>query len=368
MRRVLLGGVVLAVLLSAGCDVDGGGPGSGPGPEAGGQPGATASKAPEVVRVAEPWQDGMPEYGINVYWENSPKDDDEVVRAKAVRILDYIVGLKANAVAFSFPIYTTGITSNVIKPGKATPSPERVGIAVEEAERRGLRTSVRPILNETVLLEQKKTAWRGMIEPASRSSWFSNYQKTILPYAKASADAHTFVIGTELNTLEGESRWTKLIAAVKKVFPGEVAYSANFDSFQTGDVDVPADAVGVDAYPKFGLDDDASVKRIAAKWTNWLKTHEIDGPPVLHEAGIAAQDGAYKVPGHWGSTTRALNLDVQVKWYEGLCKALRDGAAGGIYWWKIDFDADPEKADEDAKDRMTFVGRPVEDTIRKCFA
>ncbi len=331
------------------------------------EPGPAESPTPEVVRVATPWEKGMAEYGINVYWENSARDDDEVVRAKAERILDYVVGLKANSVAFSFPIYTTGIRSNVLKSGTGTPSPERVRIAVQEAERRGLRTTVRPILNETALIKQKSNAWRGSIEPSSRGTWFTNYQKLLIPYARASEGATTFVVGTELNTLEGESRWKKVIAAVKKVFPGEVAYSANYDSFSTGEVDVPADHVGVDAYPKFGLDDDASVEKIAAKWTDWLREHKIDGPPVLHEAGIAAQDGAYETPGHWGSTTRDLNLEVQEKWYEGICAALHDGAAGGVYWWKVDFDADPPKASEKAKDRMTFVGRPVEETIRKCF-
>ena len=88
---------------------------------------------------------------------------------------------------------------------------------------------------------------------------------------------------------------------------------------------------------------------------------------MLHEAGIAAQNGAYGKPGHWGDGSRGLNLKVQQRWYEGICRAMHDGDAGGVYWWKVDFDADPADADEDASDRMTFVGRPVEDSIRECF-
>jgi hypothetical protein len=278
-----------------------------------------------------------------------------------------VVGLKANSVTFSFPIYTTGIRSNTVRAGTSTPSPQRVAIAVEEAAQRGLRTSVRPILNEKALTEQNPNAWRGTIAPSNRSTWFDNYRKLLLPYAEASKGAATFVVGTELNSLEGDTRWTKLVAAIKKTYSGEVAYSANFDSFQKGHVGVPADFVGVDAYPKFGLDDSAPVSKIAADWTGWLRKHKIDGPPVLYEAGIAAQNGAYRTPGQWGSKSRKLNLKVQQHWYEGICQALHDGAAGGVYWWKVDFDADPAKADENSADRMTFVGRPVEDTIRDCF-
>lgn len=360
--------LVLALLTSA-CTTDSE-PGAAPGPAPGaaGSPEAGAVPSKEPVRVADPWRKGMPEYGINIYWENSKADNDEVVRAKAERILDYVVGLRANSVAFSFPVYTDGIRSNDLRSGAKTPPPKRVKIAVEEAGRRGLRTSVRPILNETALTDENPKAWRGSIAPAGRDTWFRNYRKILLPYATASAGATTFVVGTEFNSLEGDTRWKKLIAAVKDEFAGEVAYSANFDSYQTGNVEVPVDVVGVDAYPKLGLSDGASVDDVAARWSKWLRKVRIDDPPVLHEVGIAAQDGAYRVPGHWGDSSRGLNLKVQQRWYEGICKAMRDGDAGGVYWWKVDFDADPAKAKKNSPDRMTFVGRPVEDSIRKCFA
>jgi hypothetical protein len=365
MRRGLLPTVLAAILMTTACTGDRG-PSERPAAP-GGAATPTASASPEPVRVVAPWQKGMPEYGINIYWENSQDDSEEVMRAKAARILDYVVDLNANSVAFTFPIYTAGIRSTTLRPGAKTPGPERVGIAVEEATRRGLRSTVRPILNEKVLVDENPKAWRGTIRPGSRDKWFGNYRKLILPYVASSAGAATFVVGTEFNSLEGDRRWKALIAAVKDKFPGEVAYSANFDSFQTGEVGVPADVIGVDAYPRLNLDDDASVGDIAARWGAWLRRHRIDGPPVVHEAGIAAQNSAYRNPGHWGDGSRKLNLKVQQRWYEGLCEALHDGDASGVYWWKVDFDTDPAKADEASPDRMTFVGRPVEESIRECF-
>jgi hypothetical protein len=365
--RWLIPGLLGGVLLTGSCSAS-------YAPERSQQlPGGSSPAAPAetVTKVARPWRAGMPEYGINVYWENSPKDHEEVVRNKAVRILDYIVGLNANSVAFSFPIYTTGITSTSLKAGAKTPNATQVGIAVEEAARRGLRTSVRPILNEAVLIGQDPNAWRGTIKPADRDTWFANYGKLLLPYAAASsaAGATTFVVGTELNSMEGDNRWSKLIRSVKQKFAGEIAYSANFDNFQKGDVEVPADAIGVDAYLKLGnLGDGTGADRIADGWSTWLKRHDSAGPPVLHEVGIAAQNGAFLRPGLWGDASRPLNLTVQKRWYEGVCQALHAGDAGGVYWWKIDFDVDPAIARKDAEDRMTFVGRPAAQAIKKCFA
>jgi hypothetical protein len=363
--RPFIGVLLIAALLATGCTGPLRRPGTAP-PE----PAVTTAPdtAPAVRTVAAPWQEGMKEYGINVYWENSPADDDEVVRAKAARILDYVVGLDANAVALSFPIYTTGITSTVLRTGRATPSPRRVEIAVEEAVRRDLRVSVRPILNEKVLVRDNPKAWRGTIAPGSRTAWFDNYRELLMPYVRAAAGATTVVVATELNSLEGDRRWAEVISSIRRDFDGEVAYSANYDSFQRGPVRVPADTVGVDAYIPMELGDDAGVERIAAGWSRWLERHGDDGPPVLHEVGIAAQDGAYRRPGHWGDGSRPLNLKVQQRWYDGICRAMHDGGAAGVYWWKVDFDADPATAGRDSPDRLTFIGRPVEESIRRCFA
>jgi hypothetical protein len=374
MRRLLPAALVGVLLTTAACSSLGGGATTKSDPAGtGDSPGAAPSAEPSEAapQVKSPWKTGMREYGINVYWENSSADDDEVVRAKADRILDYIVGLNANAVAFSFPIYTTGIQSTTVKAGPKTPSAKRMQIVLEEATRRGLRSSVRPILNEDVLTAQSAKAWRGTIAPASRATWFKHYQALLLPYAAASeaGGATTFVAGTEYNSLEKDKRWSSLIKAIRQKFTGEVGYSANFDNYQSGAIGIPADVVGVDAYLRLGdLPDSTPASKIASGWSKWLRKHDPDGPPVLHEVGLAAQNGAYLHPGSWGDGERPLNLTVQKHWYEGVCQALQDGDAAGVYWWKIDFDANPATANKKSEDRMTFVGRPAAGAIKECFA
>jgi hypothetical protein len=330
--------------------------------------------APAVAVVAHPWRPGMPQLGINVAWSGNSRDHDDVIRAKSQRIIDYAISLKANSIAVTIPFYTGGITSDTLYVNKVTtPSPQHIAIFLSVAAEAHIRVTIRPVLNENILVRQNPIAWRGSIEPASLSAWFAAYRKLLLPYARVAQSGHaaTFVIGTELNSLEGASEWPSLVRAITAVYHGQVTYDENFDSFQNHDTNLPVTDFGVDAYPRFQLPDSASVSDLTQAWENWLSSHSsaVLHRAVLSEVGITATPGAYQLPGAWQQTTHApIVPQIQARWYKAVCNAVSADKLAGMYWWEVSFDADPVHPAAFLTDRLTFLARPAQKEISSCFA
>jgi hypothetical protein len=316
----------------------------------------------------------MPQLGIDVDWVGNSHDSAAVIREKAERIIDYAIGLHANSIALTFPFYTYGITSDTLYADKVTtPSPEHIAIFLAVARESRIRVTIRPLLSENALVEQNPIAWRGSIQPASLSAWFASYQKLLLPYARVaeSGQAATFIIGAELNSLEGSAEWPALVYAIGSVYHGELAYDENFDSFQNHDTNLPLSRFGVDAYPRFQLSDSASVSELTQAWENWLSSHSSATlhKAVLSEVGITATSGAYQSPGNWLGTVHATIVPrIQANWYAAVCQAFSADKLAGLYWWEVSFDADPRNPAKFLADRLTFLGRPAQQEISSCFA
>lgn len=324
-----------------------------------------------VLRVAKPWRPGMRQLGIDVYWVANTTDPAVVIRAKARRIIDYAVGLHANSISVSFPFYTYGVTSDTLFRKKTTPSPADIAIFLSEAVKSGIRVMVRPILNEDNLFKQH--AWRGKINPASRAAWFASYRKLLLPYAKAAAAGHatTFVVGTELNSLETDPHWPALIRSVRQVFPRQLTYDENTSNFAAHDDHLPLARFGVDAWPHVALPDSATVGQLTKAWSAWLGAHSlaVRRQAILTEVGLAAIAGAYRDPSNWnGIGTPKIVARVQTNWYRALCAAVQRESMGGIYWWEVSFDADPANPAPFMSDPFTFLGRPSQGVVSTCFA
>jgi len=327
-----------------------------------------------VARVAQVWHPGMPQLGIDVYWVANTKDSDAVVRAKARRIINYAISLDSNSIGVSFPFYTYGITSDTVYASRTTtPTPAHFAIFLSEAAKSHIRVTLRPLLNEDVLVAQNPLAWRGSLEPADRVAWFHSYRRLLMPYADVAETGHaaTLVIGTELNSLEGDPSWPRLIRAIRSVYSGQLLYDENFDEFAAHDSSLPLATFGVDAYPRFHLPDSAPVRELAGAWERWLGTHtpRVLSQAILSEVGIDAVAGSYPDPAAWLSTTRSpIDQRIQRNWYEAVCRAGAAVHIGGIYWWEVSFDADPAHPGPYKSDRITFVGRSAQNVIKTCFA
>ncbi len=298
-----------------------------------------------------------------------------MVRIKARRIIDYAISLNANSITVTFPFYTHGIASDVVYASPATtPTPGHIEIFLQEALRSHLRVTLRPLLDETALVAQNPLAWRGSIQPQSTDAWFRSYRKLLMPYAAAAQAGHaaTFVVGTELESLETAPNWRRLIRDVRSVYRGQLAYDENYDEFALRVQHLPLRRFGIDAYPRFNLPDSTSVGRLSEAWDRWLGSHRLSvrRKLILAEVGIVATAGAYPDPGAWiGTRYSPIDTRVQANWYRAVCRAVQtEQIGGGIYWWEVSFDADPAHPGEWRSDRLTFLGRPAQRVIRKCFA
>src|SRR3981081_2819980 len=110
-----------------------------------------------------------PQHGIQVRWYDNPAESDNAVRDQVARIVDYVAGMGANALAISFPFFTPGLHANDVSAAGPTPAPQRLRLLVDGATKRGLRVMLRPLLDEGSLTP----GWRGSIEPENRNQWFS---------------------------------------------------------------------------------------------------------------------------------------------------------------------------------------------------
>lgn len=335
-----------------------------------------AASASPVPAVQHPWHTGMPQLGVQVYWTaNADDQSDAVVAAKARRIINYAISLNANSIALSFPFYTSGITSDqVYAKSGVTPTPAHIAIFLAAAAQSHIRVTLRPVLNEDALVEQNSLAWRGSIEPADLAAWFRSYRRLLLPYLAVAQAGHaaTFVVGTELESLERSPDWHTLISSVKAVYSGQLSYDENFDEFAAGPAVLPLETDDVDAYPRFDLPDSASVGQLTSAWDAWLGAHPLSvrRQLTLSEVGIVAVANSYSDPGAWISTASLpVDVRVQANWYRAVCDAISDEhVGGGVYWWEISFDADPAHPGPFLSDRLTFLGRPAAQVIRNCFA
>jgi hypothetical protein len=300
-------------------------------------------------------------------------DSAAVIRAKARRIINYAISLDANSIILSFPFYTYSIASDKLFTDNSTPSPAHIAIFLDEAAKSGIRITLRPILNEDSLLAQNPNAWRGLVEPTNRTAWFESYRKLLIPYAAVAAEGHaeTFVIGTELASLEGDPRWPELIRNIRSVFPGQLAYDENYVEYEQYDSNLPLSVVDVDAYPRFQLPDSATVRQLTRAWELWLGTHAlaVRRQTILNEVGITALSGAYSNPARWfGVQQLPFVPTMQSHWFNAVCRAVLKERIGGLYWWEVDFDANPSDPAPFQSNKITFLGRPAQKQVKACFA
>lgn len=322
---------------------------------------------PPTVAEDRRWTDGAMQYGIQVYVHavgDNPGD------ANIDPILDYVVGLGANAIGFNFPLYTEGITSNEIFRGEETPDPETISRMVNAAAARGLRVAVRPLLDEKVL-QETPGGWRGNIEPSDVGQWFESYTDAMMPYVVAAAEgADEFVLASELTSMhEHRDRWADVKAAAADEFAGALSFTFNWDAIDA-EYEPMADLLGLDLYFDVDLDDSASVEEISAALEDHLraKPESLRTRMVAQEVGIAGQSGMYRNPWHWGDPSAEFRPEIQVNWFAAACAAVQQMDLQGIYFWMVDGNTDPLALDPDSQSPSHWVGRPAEESIRDCFS
>jgi hypothetical protein len=288
----------------------------------------------------------------------------------ANRIFNYIVGLGANSVGINFAFYTDGVyPTRVYGVRGSTPSPATIGMVIANARRHGLRVLVRPLLNETNIVDSRGD-WRGSIEPPSVSSWFRSYYEFLKPYFAAAqrSEATSFNVGSELDSLApDEADWTAFETAAAKLFTGQLEYAVNYGRWQEHPSYEPVPDAGVDAWPQLGLGDSTTVRELTAAWVTWLhnQPESVLRGTILQEVGIAGVSGAYREPALAVPRGATLHTTIQDKWFAAACAAVKQTDMAGIYFYDVNSTDRPANAAGDAAG--SFIGRG-DRAIKACFA
>lgn len=332
---------------------------------------APAITKPRAVKLAQlivrhPWRPGRHQKGVAIYMRLYKGEKPASVRLFAQRTLNYAVSLGANSVSVSFPFFINGIHGTRIYGTKATPSPGLVKDITRQAHQQKLRVTLRPLMDEANLI---RDGWRGSIQPTDRVRWFVNYRRWLRPYLQAakSGGATTFVIAVELNSLVDDPLWTGLLRWARRLYPGQLSYSANWDGLR-GTVVEKTRPLSIDAYFNTSLPDSASVSQITTIWNNWLRQLGLANlrAVVLSEVGIAAESGAYRHPALWGNPSARFNGGIQQHWFTAACRAFQQNRLAGIYFWRLNLVQQPSKP-ASAADRGAFAGRQGARAVRQCF-
>lgn len=317
----------------------------------------TASPAPPTPE-APPRLDG---FALSLYYEGP--DPALTYESMVDRAADAGATTLSVVVQWAQP----DVTASTVAPHPTeTPPDDHVRRIIRHARARGLRVMVFPIL----WVERRALGeWRGTLKPVDEAAWWTSYRRFILHYARLAATegADLLSVGSEFASLEDRTdRWHALIADARRVFPGRLLYSANWDHYVEVTFWDRLDYIGLTGYYRLTQDTDASLADLTAAWTGiknrllaWQST--IDRPLVFTELGYPSLDGAARDP--WDYTARTgPDLEEQRRAFAAFAAAWADtpALAGAIFWnaW----------GPTDGQNTWyTVWGKPAEHVIRRWF-
>ncbi len=312
--------------------------------------------------------------GVQIYWHPEGSHGDALEAAN--RIISYVVGLGANAVGITLPLYANGVEATGVHAGVDTPSPEYLGLVVNEAKVRGLHVKVRLLIDEESLVTaERPDAWRGDLVPVDPMQWFADYADLAAQYVPVliDHDVEEYVVGVELKGLQAYPEgWQMVIDRMRQAgYQGAVGYAFNWNDWSSG---MPFTSFGIDAYPSIDLPDDATTGQLVQEISKWIDGLDptVQQDIIFQEVGIAALNGSYLRPWEWGNVRlgEPLNLDLQARWFTAMCTAAKLNGVKGIYYWMVDANDKTVLSPQEvsAAPAKSFIGRPAENAIRSCFS
>ena len=236
---------------------------------------------------------------LHSYWEGIPFE----------QYVEEIAKSGANTICFSLAAYQENCAaSSLFIEYRKVLSVKRFAKLIKLAHDRGLRVVIMPI----ILLENPGPGeWRGKINPTQPDKWWEDYENYTLFYAKVAAEAkaEVFMIGSELVGMEDQTRrWRQLIRKVRKVYKGQLSYSANWDHYKDIEWWRDLDLVGMTVYYDLVGDKKPTLdvlieawKPIKKKVLDWQRKVRL--PILFTEVGWPSQEGCAKEPwNYYGST------------------------------------------------------------------
>jgi hypothetical protein len=266
-------------------------------------------------------------------------------------LLTEIATLGATHVALVIPLYQQhGGSTRLALHTRLSPTLAATAEAVRAARRAGLEVTLFPIVR--LAAPRTSNEWRGTLKPDDVDAWFESYTGQLgdLAALGAMTGASRLAIGSELSTLDDADdlpRWRHLIERVRKLFPGTLVYSANWDHYKDAAVLDLVDEAGVVAYFDLRAKDGPSdVTALAQRWralrgeiSAWRRTRAQPAQPfVFTEVGYRSRKGATAAP--WDENPGGEpDLEEQRRGFEAFRLAwTNDGADGGVATSPLDLD------------------------------
>lgn len=214
--------------------------------------------------------------------------------------------------------------------------------AVEMAEARQMRLFWKPHLAYWGSFE-----WRGAIEfGPDQTKWrrfFDDYRAFIVDQARfaEAAKIPVFSVGLEYEATTGrEGEWRRIIAEVRRVYGGQITYSANWDRLDAVPFWDALDLIGVQAYFPLSQDDNPSREALQKGWQEPLRRLEelstrYGKPVLLAEIGYDISAEAARQPWLSKSRNSAANRALRLRLMEVALETLEARPfIAGMFWWK----------------------------------
>jgi hypothetical protein len=191
--------------------------------------------------------------------------------------------------------------------------------------------------------------WRGDIQfGTDEAMWrrfFDDYLDFIVDQAAFAERAKVplFAVGVELEqTTQREAEWRRIIAAVRRVYTGEIVYAANWDSLEKVPFWDAVDLIGVHAY--FPLADGANPDRatLLRGWDRALQrvrqvarrsgNHQV----IFAEIGYNRSSAAARTPWSYETEDSPIAVELQQRLIQVALERIpqEHDLIRGMFWWK----------------------------------
>lgn len=250
---------------------------------------------------------------------------------------------------------------------------EGIETCIIEAKNQGLKVMLKP----QVFIGG---GWIGEMDFDTEEKWKTwevNYRKFIMEYLNVAVkhNVEMFCVGTEFNIaiIKREKFWKELIKEIRKIYKGQLTYSANWDSYDKVGIWKELDFVGISSY--FPLSDakNPTVGLLVKEWKPIIRKLKVFSSSqnkkiLFTEYGYMSVDGCAGKAWEIEKAKHNLNINhfAQSNAYDALWTSLvnEEFWAGGFLWkWfpeGMGHEGYPEK-DYSPQDK------PAEQVIKKWF-
>jgi hypothetical protein len=247
--------------------------------------------------------------------------------------------------------------------------------AIEQAHARGLKVFLVPHL------WVETGGWRALIDPGDERGWerwYAAYRAFLLTWAGVAAEgsAEMLSVGVEMRSWVTTARAPRLLAIieeVRRVYPGLLTYSANWDDVEDTLIFGALDLIGINAFYPLADHDGARPaelfeggKRVAEKIEAFAR--QLGKPVVLTEIGYTTRPDPAVKPWEWPDGMANVKVDerAQAEAYRALLAPFLDSRTfAGFFCWR--YYADPDDVSQEAEWGFSPRGKLAELVLRDAF-